>query len=91
MEISATGLTRPAQNCDALHSSARAIEASFIEEMLKQAQLNRTPESFSGGAGEEQFASFLNREMAADMTAAGGIGLAEQVFAHLAKGSDCGF
>lgn len=90
MEISATGPAGPAPRCAALRDAARAMEASFIEEMLKQAQLNRAPESFSGGTGEEQFASFLNREMAADMTAAGGIGLAEQLFAHLAKGAGCG-
>jgi len=78
-----------APRCADLRESARAIETAFVEEMLKQARLNEAPETFSGGAGEEQFSSFLTHEMAGRLTARQGLGLAEQVFAQLARGTGC--
>ncbi|MFB1024792.1 MAG: rod-binding protein, partial [Octadecabacter sp.] len=41
---------------------------------------------FGGGAGEDQFASFLRDDQAKQMTQAGGIGLAQSMFdAMIAK------
>lgn len=74
----AVGL-RPSQ-AENLLSVAQSLEASFLEEMLKIAGVGKTPESFGGGAGEDQFASFLRHEQAEQMTKAGGIGLAQALF-----------
>ena len=63
-----------------LRDAAKELEATFLAEMLKSAGLGELPETFGGGAGEEQFSSFLRLEQARDMVAAGGIGLAETLF-----------
>jgi Rod binding domain-containing protein len=63
--------------------AARQFEATLLAEMLKAAGLGRTPEGSGGGVGEEQFSSFLVDEQASAMVAAGGIGLAESVFAAM--------
>ena len=65
---------------DALREAAVALEAQFLSEMLKSAGLGETPESFGGGAGEQQFASMLRDELATAMVRRGGIGLAESIF-----------
>ncbi|MEZ5796995.1 MAG: rod-binding protein [Paracoccaceae bacterium] len=41
---------------------------------------------FGGGAGEEQFASFLRQEQARMMVDRGGIGLAESLFRAMGGG-----
>ncbi len=64
----------------ALRAAAEAMEAQFLTEMLKSAGLGEAREAFGGGIGEEQFASFLRREQAGEMTRVGGIGLAESIF-----------
>jgi len=69
----------------ALRDAAAALEATFLGEMLKTAGLGETPASFGGGAGEEQFASFLRDEQANAMVEAGGIGLAEAIFRSLVE------
>ena len=69
-----------------LMQQARALEASFLSEMLGHAGVGDTSESFGGGVGEDQFASFLRDEEAKQMVAHGGIGLAEQLFHAMAKG-----
>lgn len=66
---------------------AQKLEASFLAEMLKSAGLGEMPNSFSGGAGEEQFQSFLRAEQADLIVKSGGIGLAQSIFEAL-KGSD---
>lgn len=63
-----------------LHALSRQIEAGFLAEMLGHAGFGAARQSFGGGAGEEQFASFLRQEQANAMVRAGGIGLAESVF-----------
>ena len=88
-----TGLTPisgfPATGTDtALRKAAVALEANFIAEMLKAAGLGKTSESFGGGIGEDQFASFLIREQAQAMAERGGIGLAETIFNALKEKSD---
>ena len=59
---------------------AKSLEAAFLSEMLAAAGIGQTPEAFGGGAGEDQFASFLREEQAKQMTEAGGIGLAQSLF-----------
>jgi hypothetical protein len=51
-------------------------------------RLGKTPEGFGGGAGEDQFASFLVREQARAMVAAGGIGLSEVIFEAMKERQD---
>lgn len=63
-----------------LHAAARALEASFLSEMMKSAGLDRTPNAFGGGKGEDQFGDFLIRAQVEQMVDAGGVGLAEQIF-----------
>lgn len=83
MEIQAThGVAPPARqsNDQALHAAAQKLEATFLAEMLKAAGLGQTATGFDGGAGEDQFSSFLVQAQAEEMVAAGGIGLAEALF-----------
>ena len=71
-----------------LMNAARELEATFLAEMLKAAGLGEMPSAFGGGAGEEQFASFLRMEQAREMVNAGGIGLAESLFEALKERAD---
>lgn len=66
-----------------LRAAAEQLEAGFLAEMLKSAGLGNTSQSFGGGAGEDQFASFLRQAQAERMVAAGGIGLAENLYRAL--------
>jgi hypothetical protein len=43
----------------ALLEAAKKLEATFLAEMLKAAGFGKTRDSFGGGEGEDQFASFL--------------------------------
>lgn len=70
----------------ALREAAQALEVNFLTEMLTAAGLGKTSDQFGGGAGEDQFGSFLRRAQAEKMVDAGGIGLAEHVFNSLVKG-----
>lgn len=96
MEITPkTAVDRPpaADRRDVMMDKAKDLEATFLAEMLGHAGLGTTRESFSGGAGEEQFASFLKQEQARLMVERGGIGLAEAIFQTMAKadsGADAG-
>ena len=73
---------------DRLHEAARELEATFLAEMLKSADFGKPRESFGGGAGEQQFGSFLREAQAEAMVKAGGIGLAEHLFNALTGRSD---
>lgn len=72
----------------ALWDAAKELEASFLSEMLKSAGIGKTPDSFGGGIGEDQFASFLRQEQARSMVDSGGIGLAQSLFEALKERSD---
>lgn len=63
-----------------LRDAAQKMEATFLAEMLKSAGLGASRQTFGGGAGEDQFSSFLREEQARSMVEAGGIGLAEALF-----------
>lgn len=93
------GATRPAMAKDALsskpdkheaamHAAAEKFETTFVAEMLKYTGLNKTPDGFGGGEGEEAFSSFLTQEYARLVEKRGGLGIAEQVFNALKKGAE---
>ncbi len=88
--LSATGapLARPPAAQDPLMHKARELETAFLSEMLGHAGLDQTGESFAGGPGEEQFASFLRAEQARMMVDRGGIGLAETLFRAMGGQTD---
>jgi Rod binding domain-containing protein len=70
-----------------LREAALQLEASFLKEMLEAGGLGRSPVAFGGGAGEDQFASFLLEAQAMRLARAGGVGLAESLFRAL-RGRD---
>ncbi|NCM95982.1 MAG: chemotaxis protein chel [Rhodobacterales bacterium] len=69
-----------------LRVQAQALEAAFLAEMLGYAGFGAARDSFGGGIGEDQFASFLRQEQATAIVGKGGIGLAESLFHALARG-----
>ena len=73
-----------------LRDVSQKLEATFLAEMLKSAGLGRAPEALGGGVGEDQFQSFLVKAQALAMAEAGGIGLADQIFADLLRRSKNG-
>ena len=79
---------RPPSETAPLMVQAKALEASFLSEMLGYAGVGKTPEGFGGGIGEDQFGSFLREEQARQMVEKGGIGLAEQLFHAMTKGQN---
>ncbi len=72
-----------ARRNNALLQAAQNLEATFLAEMLKSAGLGKASETFGGGAGEDQFSSFLIDEQAKEMVRAGGIGLSESIYEAL--------
>lgn len=80
IDPAARPLPAPTGRDAVLRRTAENLESAFLSEMLKSAGFGRPRESFGGGAGEEQFASFLRDEEARAMVRAGGIGLAESIF-----------
>lgn len=66
-----------------LRKTAEDFEAAFLSEMLKYTGINAAPEEFSGGYGEDAFASLMTQEYARILAESGGIGLAEQIFESL--------
>ncbi|MDX5414291.1 MAG: rod-binding protein [Rhodobacterales bacterium] len=77
-----------ARGPDPLRQAAQQLEAGFLAEMLKAAGLGKASDSFSGGAGEDQFASFLRQAQAEEMVKSGGIGLAESLYHALKERQD---
>ena len=69
-------------------AAAVALEASFLSEMLKSAGFGSQVNSFSGGAGEDHFASFHRDAIARRMVAAGVLGMAEQFFKSMMEAKD---
>lgn len=69
----------------ALWSAAQKIEGAFLGEMLKAAGLAAPLAEFSGGAGEEQFSSFLRQAQVDRIVESGGVGLAEGIYRALAR------
>lgn len=76
--------TPPDSSRDArLRDAAVRLEAGFLKQMLSATGLGRAPAGLGGGAGEEQFSSFLLDAQALHLAQAGGIGLAESLFESL--------
>lgn len=73
----------PAGRDDVLRAKAAQLETAFLAEMLSFSGLGEVSESFGGGAGETQFASFLRQEQARLLVDQGGIGLAGLIFESL--------
>lgn len=81
----------PPQDIDPkLMDVARALESSFLAEMLNAAGVGEARKTFGGGAGEDQFSSFLVREYADATVKAGGIGLAESIYRSLLQVKEAG-
>lgn len=80
--VSSLPPTSPVQRQEeVLMQKAKELEAAFLSEMLSFTGLGEAPEGFGGGgAGEDQFSSFLRNEQARLMVERGGIGLAERLF-----------
>ncbi len=66
-----------------LREVSQEFEATFLNEMLKNAGLTGREGEFSGGVGEEAFSGLLTQQYASAMTKAGGIGLAEWIYNSL--------
>ncbi|WP_299948412.1 rod-binding protein [uncultured Ruegeria sp.] len=89
MMISATEPTaQAALVAERLREASVELEATFLAEMLKSAGLGQARESFGGGAGEDQFSSFLIQQQARQMAQTGGIGLSEVLFNAMMEKSD---
>lgn len=73
----------PADRDATLRAAAVKLEATFLAEMLKSAGLGETAATFGGGAGEEQFTSFLRDAQAGKIAESGGLGLAESIYRSL--------
>jgi Rod binding domain-containing protein len=79
IDVSSGGYTKMLTDRPLLEA-AQKLEATFLAEMLKSAGFGTSRESFGGGAGEDQFGSFLLQEQAMQMVKAGGFGLTETLF-----------
>ncbi|WP_299985120.1 rod-binding protein [uncultured Ruegeria sp.] len=89
MMISATEPTaQAALVAERLREASVELEATFLAEMLKSAGLGQARVSFGGGAGEDQFSSFLIQQQARQMAQTRGIGLSEVLFNAMMEKSD---
>lgn len=70
-------MAQPSANKQGVLKAAKDLEAAFISEMLKASGFGKASESFGGGSGEDQFASFLRDAQAKEIARAGGLGLAQ--------------
>lgn len=66
-----------------LRKAAEQLEATFLAEMLKSAGFGKSRDQFGGGAGEDQFSSFMVQEQATAIVRAGGIGLSASLYEAL--------
>lgn len=87
LSVPAPAVAHPAPETR-LRALSQQLEAGFLAEMLGHAGFGAARKSFGGGAGEDQFASFLRQEQANAMVKAGGIGLAESLFHALSGARD---
>lgn len=83
---------QPNANRSASHHGAREaaekLEATFLSEMLKSAGVGMQSHGFSGGIGEDQFASLQRDALAEAMVKRGGIGLAELFYKSIVEKAD---
>ena len=81
------GKTLPEKNQN-LMKIAQELEVSFLSEMLKSAGVGESRKTFGGGAGEDQFSSFLVQEYARATVDRGGLGLSESIYRSLVRGQE---
>lgn len=63
-----------------IEETAREFETMFLSEMLRPIfESIKVDENFGGGKGEEMYRGFMRDEYAKNMSAGGGIGIAELV------------
>lgn len=80
--------SQPPAYSQKLREAAIELEAAFLSEMLKSAGLGKARQSFGGGAGEDQFASFLVQHQARALARSGGVGLSEILFQSMMEKTD---
>lgn len=68
-----------------LMKKAKELETNFLSEMLSYTGLDDQKGDFTGGIGEDQFASFLRDAQAKAMVDHGGIGLSQNIFNALVR------
>ncbi len=67
-------------------AAARSFEAFFLTQMLEQMSAGiDTDGPFGGGQSEKLYRSMLNQQYAQHLSEAGGIGLADTIYAELIK------
>lgn len=88
IQVTASIAVSAAQRNEKAWKAAQELEGNFIAEMLKSAGLGKSRSSFGGGAGEDQFTSFLTQEYANATVEAGGIGLAESIYKSIVNQGD---
>ncbi len=70
-------------------AAARKFEAFFLTQMLEQMTAGiETDGPFGGGQSEKLYRSMLNQQYAEHLSAAGGIGLADTIYAELIKAQE---
>jgi flagellar protein FlgJ len=71
----------------AIEKASKDFETSFLSVMLGQMfqGVNESESSFTGGAGEKAFQSFMSDAMAKQMVGRGGVGLAPTVQKEMLK------
>ena len=69
----------PAQTASPQAVVESKLEQAFLEEMLKYCGPTSMKGEFSGGAGEDQFNSFLTREYAASLAGRLDLGLSRSL------------
>lgn len=85
MKIAAQTLPPPPPTDQALRKVSQDLEAAFLTQMMKPMGADESRTSMGGGIGEEQFSSFLVEAEAKAVAKAGGVGLAESIFASLKR------
>ncbi|MFN4129194.1 MAG: rod-binding protein [Paracoccaceae bacterium] len=88
LEPTHAGAILPIRDQSQLYEKAKELETAFLSEMLAHAGLGESSDSFGGGIGEEQFASFLRNEQARGIVQKGGLGLAQTIFEALVKAQE---
>ena len=68
---------------DKISRAAADIEAQFLATLLKSGGLGVARTHMGGGAGEEQFSSFLVEAQAKKIAENSGLGIAEAIYAAL--------
>ena len=82
LHVQSSVLSHPkaSNETESARNAAQKLEATFLAEMLKAAGFGEQDNTFSGGAGEDQFSSFHRQAIAEKIATSGGVGLAEHIF-----------